>query len=129
MWTAVSALNIEKSDHLGAPLLRPRHKRPDCSSAANQRDELAPFHGLPQAEEMTAYHIEWSCCAVQQCRKADVRFGSKADILVLKCDVRFTLQSGHHLSRLECPLSANSGHSLFDHLVGAGGQRWRNFDV
>jgi hypothetical protein len=35
------------------------------SKPVRECDELAPLHGLPQAEEMTAYHIEWSRCAVQ----------------------------------------------------------------
>jgi hypothetical protein len=62
-----------------------------------------------------------------------VRFGSKADIERRNLDVRFTPNNGHQLSALECPLSANSGHSalrqrlaLFDHLVGAGLQGLRH---
>jgi hypothetical protein len=38
----------------------------------------------------------------------NVRFGSKADILVLKCDVCFTPKSGHCRPTVECPLSAKS---------------------
>ena len=34
--------------------------------------------------------------------------------------------SGHRTLRLECPLSANSGHRSFDHLVGADEPRDTN---
>jgi hypothetical protein len=82
---------------------------------------------------MTAYHIEWSCCAVQQSRKADVRFGSKADVTLLNFDVRFTPKSGHGRAALGCPLCANSRpeqvqrteHVLLDHLIGDAEQRRR----
>jgi hypothetical protein len=40
----------------------------------------------------------------------DFRFGSKADIALVKSDVRFTTESGHWLSALGCPLCAKSGH-------------------
>jgi hypothetical protein len=40
---------------------------------------------------------------------AYVRFGSLADIGGCQSDVRFTPESGHWL-KIECPLSANSGH-------------------
>jgi hypothetical protein len=76
-------------------LLRVRRKGPRGGRAANKRDELAPLHGLAQAEEVTAYHIEWSCCAVQQSRKADVRCGSQADMAQSNSDVRFTPKSRH----------------------------------
>jgi len=36
--------------------------------------------------------------------------GSKADIGLPPIDVRFTPKSGHWQARLECPLSAISGH-------------------
>jgi hypothetical protein len=66
---------------------------------------------------MTAYHIEWSCCAVQQSRKADVRFGSKADIEARPTDVRFTPESGHcgaQRARLLCAKkrSCPTGYSI-----------------
>src|SRR6516164_9292804 len=67
---------------------------------------------------------------------AYARFGSKADISPCPRDVRFTPKSGHWFSVSECPLCAKSRHSalrqkppLFDHLVGAGEQRWRHFEV
>jgi len=42
-------------------------------------------------------------------------------------DVRFTLESGHLQCNSRCLLWAKSGHlALFDHLVGAGEQRWRH---
>jgi len=40
----------------------------------------------------------------------NVRFGSKADIEVRLPDVRFTPESGHWNSVVECPLCARSGH-------------------
>ena len=56
----------------------------------------------------------------------DVRFGSKADIGARPINVRFTPESGHWDSAVECPFCAKSRHSamwlktsLFDHLVGA----------
>jgi hypothetical protein len=48
--------------------------------------------------------------APQQICGTDVRFGSKADIEVPPPDVRFTLESGQSSARIECPLSAKSGH-------------------
>jgi len=41
----------------------------------------------------------------------DVRFGSKADIGEGPTDVRFTPESGHRNSVVECPLCAKSRHS------------------
>jgi hypothetical protein len=45
---------MEKSDH-GHWRLRPRRERP-CDRAANERDELASRHGLPQPDDHT-YHM------------------------------------------------------------------------
>jgi hypothetical protein len=42
--------------------------------------------------------------------RADVRFGSKADILRCGNDVRFTPESGHLQCNSPCLLRANSGH-------------------
>ena len=49
-------------------------------------------------------------------------------------NVRFTPKSGHWSARIECPLCAKSGlmhrdirrKTLFDHLVGAQQERFRN---
>jgi hypothetical protein len=41
--------------------------------------------------------------------RADVRFGSKADVTLLNFDVRFTPESGHSLTRSGCLLWAISG--------------------
>ena len=41
---------------------------------------------------------------------ANVRFGSKADISPCPRDVRFTPESRHRNSVVECPLCAKSGH-------------------
>src|SRR5215469_8825201 len=49
---------------------------------------------------------------------------SLADTAISPGHVRFTPESGHRYSVVECPLCAKSGHSaqrtsLFDHLVGS----------
>src|SRR5262249_52129123 len=49
-------------------------------------------------------------CRVADHRLTDVRFGSKADIREGATDVRFTPESGHWNSVVECPLCATSGH-------------------
>jgi hypothetical protein len=60
-------------------------------------------------------------------REPNVRFGSLADILRRGSHVRFTPESGHLQCTSLCPLCANSGHlALFDYLVGAGEQAWRD---
>ena len=65
-----------------------------------------------------------------------VRLGAEADISECLGDVRFTPKSGHGSARFRCPLCAKSRHyavqrntSLFDHFVGAGEERWGNFDA
>jgi len=49
-------------------------------------------------------------CASQQNSGADVRFGSKADILGGSRDVRFTPKSGHWPRVTGCPVCANKPH-------------------
>src|SRR5262249_42109456 len=51
--------------------------------------------------------------ASQQKGAAHVRFGSKADIGAPPSNVRFTPESGHRNSVLECLLCAKSGHSTW----------------
>ena len=48
-----------------------------------------------------------------QPRRADVRFGSKADMCSAKGHVRSTPESGHVQCNSVCPLSANSGHPSY----------------
>src|SRR5215469_3730809 len=73
--------------------------------------------------------------AKQQFSKVHVRFGSKADIAECLTDVRYSPESRHRETLLECPLSAKSGHmqrgkkALFDHLVGGRKQRLRNVEL
>src|SRR5215469_1982342 len=57
-------------------------------------------------------------CASQQNSGANVRFGSKADIVRVSTDVRFTPKSGHRLPVLECPLCAKSRHQSQKELCG-----------
>jgi hypothetical protein len=61
----------------------------------------------------------------------NVRFGSKADLCNLPTRIRFTPNSGHQRTKLECLLWAKTGlmwcsKTLFDHLVGAGEQFGRH---
>jgi hypothetical protein len=44
----------------------------------------------------------------------DVRFGSKADMTLYLCNVRFTSESGHSSATISCLLCANSGHSTMN---------------
>ena len=43
-------LSVDEADHGHRWLLRPRRKRPRCRRAAEQSDELAPFHCHPKAK-------------------------------------------------------------------------------
>jgi hypothetical protein len=43
--------------------------------------------------------------------RANVRFGSKADIALGPCHVRFSPESGHHSARWRCLLCATFGHT------------------
>jgi hypothetical protein len=47
--------------------------------------------------------------AAQQNQLLDFRVGSGTDILRTSADVRYSLESGHSLERLERPLCATSG--------------------
>ena len=42
----------------------------------------------------------------------DVRSGSKADMAIMRRDVRFTPESRHRSAHLTCPLCAKSGNTL-----------------
>src|SRR6516165_427222 len=85
------------------------------------------------------YHIFGSRIVPFVAPKRDrnhVRFGSKGDIQQCSTHVRFTPKSGHRNSlagRLLCAKSRHSAvrrnTSLFDHFVGAGEERWGNFDA
>ena len=59
----------QADERLTCLLLRARYERP-CDSAAEQRDELASFHGLPQPEDQTLTH---------RCREYRVVQHSKID--------------------------------------------------
>jgi hypothetical protein len=65
--------------------------------------------------------------AAQQNQLLDFRVGSGTDILRTTTDVRYSLESGHSLERLERPLCASSGlmsrnktACSLDGLVGRG---------
>jgi hypothetical protein len=49
----------DESDHLHHRLLRARRQRPSGRRAAEQRDELATFHGTLQA-------VQWGCLSKSQ---------------------------------------------------------------
>jgi hypothetical protein len=55
---------------------------------------------------------------------ANVRFGSQADMCGANGHVRFTPNSRHSQMRVECPISAISGHHahLLDYFVGSSEQ-------
>ncbi|MES0385123.1 MAG: hypothetical protein ABUJ98_11105, partial [Hyphomicrobium sp.] len=53
------------------------------------------------------------CCGMGS-ETIDVRFGSEADILDARSNVRFTPESGHFQRQRSCPLSAISGHRRFE---------------
>jgi hypothetical protein len=70
---------MQEADHRHR-LLRPRHYRPSDRRTTNQRDELAPPHVRPLAQEVTSYRLKpalWK-------GSADVRFGSIADIVAVR---------------------------------------------
>ena len=50
------------------------------------------------------------CASPQQFMMSHVAIGSVTDIAPPRINVRFTPESGHWLSALECPLCAKSGH-------------------
>ena len=78
----------EKADHRHRALLRARRKRPRGCRAAEQRDELAPFHltklrplALSSAEQnSTSASIEQETPAAAGFRPAYDRFGSFASL-------------------------------------------------
>src|SRR5262249_26211734 len=59
------------------------------------------------ASQKDASAINLTRKAISSSATPNVRFGSKADIEGLRPDVRFTPKSGHQLSALGCPLSAD----------------------
>jgi hypothetical protein len=78
-------------------LLRKRSKRPHRRYASEQRNEIAPSHYFPEAQRKPSYRLKLALGKVpigvkKQAveRRTDVRFGSKADILVVNRDIGFT---------------------------------------
>jgi hypothetical protein len=64
----------------------------------------------PQSEcEFKPAGPQIAASRLENARKLNVRFGSKADMCVAKRHVRFTLESGHLQCTSPCPLWANSG--------------------
>ena len=53
---------VEGDEHADMPnavrLLRTRRERPRDRRAADQRDELAPFHACPQTQEAALYRLK-----------------------------------------------------------------------
>src|SRR6516165_5416023 len=95
-----------------------------CRERAIKRQYLAPSHLRPQSDG-ASYRVK-------------ITWGDLCPLWVKsrhwegETDVRFTPESGHWNSVVECPLCAKSGHTLlrqsmllFDHLVGARQEcRW-----
>jgi hypothetical protein len=79
---------------------QPAAARAPCAATPLYKTAI-PFGGMGFRERF----------APRQSRAADVRFGSKADVHPAWGVVRFTPNSGHRNSVVECPLCANSGHS------------------
>jgi hypothetical protein len=73
-------------DILLPALLRTGRERPCRRHASETGDEVAPPHGLPQADDNSL---------AQASDEADVRYGSGTDIEARPVDVRFTPKSGH----------------------------------
>jgi hypothetical protein len=115
-----------------------RQEWPSCRRASNRFDEIAPSHRRPR--DGPSYRIN------QQCWKGYVRFGSKADTCAATSRVRFTpvsdRESGHPKNAMSalppkadmCGARANVCYgpiadisvALFDHLVGALQERFRD---
>ena len=121
MWRiTLGRSDVDKPDHRHRRLLRARRKRPRRRRATEKRDELAPLHVFPLGTRRVQYVKpstlrpggEWEMAhnRHQNLIRADVRFGSKADICNAKKHVRFTPNSGHVQCNSACPLCANSGH-------------------
>ena len=76
--------------------------------------KFAPPHVRPQAQErgivapQTSALIGSNQLSLLQHGRADVRFGSKADMAPQSGDVRYAPESGHQAVAAGCPLSANS---------------------
>src|SRR5262249_51453859 len=87
-------------------LLGTRRKR-RCYPAGNERDELAPPHGLPPGRGI------WSLADQKRYGVRECRFGSLADIALRPRHVRFTPKSRHWKSVAKCPLCAKSGHASY----------------
>src|SRR5262249_25392897 len=71
----------------------------------------------PGAQETTSYRLKLVLRrgrARVRSTLTNVRFGSKADICTAPAHVRFTPESRHKGARMECPLTAKSGHCAAD---------------
>src|SRR6516165_7430118 len=106
-------------------LLLARSERPCHSQSSNSFNEGASPHCRPQGpgpvrsmlwnDPITAgicdrrNGVQGSVCTAA-ILNAPCPLWSKADVAVLSCDVRFTPNSGHRNSVVECPLCAKSGH-------------------
>src|SRR5262249_52235383 len=93
-------------------LLRKRAWRgkPANRTAANQNDKISPSYQLPAPKLGTRIVAgQTAKSEVVRLARGNVRFGSKADILLSPTNVRFTPNSGHWNSAAQCPLCAKSG--------------------
>ena len=82
----------------GAIIFRRQH----CLRRFDIRQGAASFRP-PKAQEAPSYRL---ISGRRKGWRTDVRFGSKADIMLSDGDVRCSPESGHQAAGMQCPLSA-----------------------
>src|SRR5262249_26202423 len=131
-------------------LLRVHPERPSCHSAADEGDEFAPFHRLPEARITAQYSRSEPCIAAKAACSCPSRVISGHDIRKSSCLLyvwkrtfgsapacRLRANSGHSIRQLglrKFPVSVQDFEAWFvepDHVVPAGHRRQaiRNFTV
>src|SRR6516165_5998831 len=86
---------VKKPDYGQWRLLSARCERPCCSGAADKCDEFPSPHWPPLKLQTGHRSLKLACWKRVGRDRADVRFGSKADIRVRPRNVRFTPKSRH----------------------------------
>ena len=107
--------SIEKSDDRHCRLLSVSHGRPSGGSATYSSNEIASSHCMPQGPK-TAATMTSNKRLQQEFVIGETGFESQFYIM----DVRFGTTSG---------LMHGNKLALFDHLVGAGDERWRHLEA
>jgi hypothetical protein len=102
---------------IGLERHRRRPQSQEISAPHAKSEELSPPHAHPQTES-SHYHIaNRPRCASQQTLAAHVRFGSKADMVSIKRDVRHSPKSGHSAARRGCLVCARIGVIISAELI------------